>query len=327
MEKFTFKLTTAGGVTIDDAFLAYKTLGDKSKPCILAPTCYGGKLDNTLTMIIGDNNALSPRDYFIVVVGLLGGSESSSPSTQPKPFNGPNFPKTTYEDNIRSQYKLLQYLGVNKLFAYVGFSMGAMQAYHFATIFPDKVDKIVALAGSARCSMHNWSFLEGPKSCLLASEGFNDGKYTTNPTKGTRAFGRVYSTWALCPEWFEAKNWEKAGCKSHDEYLTKNWEGGLGDWDANDLLQLIYTWQTGDIGIFHGGDYSKALQSIQADCLIMPSRTDQYFRYQDSEKEVKELKHGRLSIIESIYGHLAGGGGGTDQDADFINGEIRKFFK
>lgn len=112
------------------AKLAYWTFGSRSNPAVLLPTCYSGHLANTLPFLYSskDGNAnppFPPEKYFIIVVGLMGGGESSSPSNQPAPYDGPRFPNLMYEDNIRLQYALCtEELGISQLFAYVGFSMG-----------------------------------------------------------------------------------------------------------------------------------------------------------------------------------------------------------
>jgi homoserine acetyltransferase len=319
------------------AKVAYCTYGDSQNPAILLPTCYGGKLATTLTFLYtpgeGGSDAepiISPAKYFVIVAGLMGGGESSSPSNTPSPFNAKNFPFTSYEDNIHLQVALAKSLGVEKLFAYIGFSMGGQQAYHISTLYPDFVERFVCIAGSARTSWHNYSFLEGPKAALINSVDFKDGDYTADDpcTRGTKAFGRVYSTWALSQEWFRQKSWETLGYGSLEEYLKGRWEGGLGIWDAHDLLCLLRTWQDGDITKYHpedGGDLSKTLGRIKAKGLIMPSRTDLYFPPEDSMEEVKHLRDGKLVIIESIWGHLAGGGGGTKEDCEFIKTEVGKF--
>ena len=309
------------------AKLAYWTFGDVKNPAILMPTCFGGNLATTTPNLYQDGDdghqaPISTTKYYVIVVGLLGGGESSSPSNQPSPFNGANFPRTTYEDNIRLQKALCDHIGVKKLAAYIGFSMGGQQAYHMATLFPDFVERICVLAGSARTSWHNWSFLEGPKAALVNSIDFHDGHYTQPVTRGQRAFSRVYSTWALCPEWYRQKCWERQGYQSLEDYLQANWNG---KGDANDLLRLTWTWQHGDITLYHPedkGDLAKALARIQARCIIMPSRTDQYFPPEDSEMEVKHLKNAKLEVIESIWGHLAGGFGGPAEDKEFIEKEV-----
>ncbi|KAJ7209766.1 Alpha/Beta hydrolase protein [Mycena pura] len=314
--------------------LAYRTFGDPKNPAVFIPTCYGGKLDSTLTFLYvpaKDGTPAVLKNHFVVVCGLLGGSESSSPSNSSEALRGPRFPAVTYEDNIRLQYALCRALGITKLAAYIGFSMGGQQAYHMATIYPDFVSRIVVLAGSARTSWHNWSFLEGPKAALVNSVDFHDGHYQTPVTRGTIAFSRVYATWALSQAWFRERSWETRGFSDLETYLRVAWEGGLGKWDANDLLCMLQTWQNGDISKFgpeeERGDLALALARIKAKALVMPSRSDFYFPPEDSEEEVKHLEHGELKVIESIWGHFAGGGGGTKDDDEYIKREVQRFME
>ena len=310
------------------AKLAYWTFGSPSDPAVLLPTCYGGTLASTLPLLYSDPDPVFPTDkYFIVVTALLGGGESSSPFNTPAPYDGPRFPKVTYEDNIRLQYALCKELGVEKLKAYIGFSMGGQQSYHMAALYPDFVEHVVCIAGSAKTSAHNWCLLEGPKHALIMSEDFKGGEYRDQtPLKGQRAFSRVYSTWALSQGWFREKSWEALGFKSLEEYLEAYWSGEKSD--ANGLLALLWTWQQGDIGLYHsedGDDLGKALARIKAKALVMPSRTDMYFPPEDSEYEVKHLKSGELKVIETVWGHVAGGGSGTKDDTEFMKKEIKRF--
>jgi len=284
------------------ARLAYCTYGDSSNPAVLMPTCYGGKLATTSPFLYNKKSCQHPDSvppfphdkYFIIITGLLGGAESSSPSVPPsKEWAGADFPKVTYEDNIHLQKALCDKLGVKKLLLYTGFSMGGQQTYHMSVLYPEFVERMACLAGSARTSYHNFSFLEGPKAALVASSDYHGGRYyekgLKNATQGTQAFGRVYSTWALDQEWFRQKCWEKeesGSCKTLEEYLQTHWAEGLGSWDANDLLCLLWTWQNGDVASYNEskkegegkrfpareGDLKKALNSIKAKCLIMPSR-------------------------------------------------------
>ncbi len=308
--------------------LAYCTFGSPDRPAVLMPSCYGGKLASTLPFLYATADPVL-ADCFIIVCGMLGGAESSSPSNAHPTMRGPKFPRVTYEDNIRLQHALCLALGIRdgRLRAYIGFSMGGQQAYHMAVLFPDFAEHVVAIVGSARTSAHNWSFLEGPKAALTASADWHDGHYTSPATKGTRAFARVYSTWALNQAWFRARCGEKAGFATLADYLDAVWDGGLGAWDANDLLCMLHTWQDADISL-HGpvkGDLPSALASIKAKVLVMPSRTDLYFPPEDSMEEVRQLKRGELRIIESVWGHIAGGGGGTKDDIEFIRAEVRRF--
>ncbi|KAL7281530.1 hypothetical protein ACG7TL_004847 [Trametes sanguinea] len=330
------RFRVAGGV-LPDAVTAYRTYGEPGNPCIVFPTCYGDAGLLGQDYMIGTDKALDPTKYFIVTLALFSNGESSSPSNTPAPYNGPYFPAVTYEDNIRAQYAVLtKALNVARAHCVIGFSMGAQQAYYWAVMYPEFVEKYVAICGSARTSEHNKCFLEGPKAALVNSKDFNDGHYTGEPQFGIRAFGRVYSAWAYGQAWFRRHGYLMNGLYSSlDDFLRAEWEGGfLGTWDANDLITLLHTWQTGDVslvakqGNISGAEdtaFADALVGIKAKGLIMPCKTDLYFPPEDSENEVNLMKNSaKLVVIDSVWGHMAGGGS-NPQDDEFILTEVRRF--
>lgn len=111
-------------------------------------------------------------------------------------------------------------------------------------------------------------------------------------------------------------------------------EAGYANWGADDLITKARMWQMADIGETKKGmvtalggkpgvdeHLADALSSIQAKVLLMPCRTDQYFPPEDSEIEMKHLKHGTLHVIESTWGHIAGGGANPD-DTAFMDAKI-----
>jgi homoserine acetyltransferase len=303
--------------------LAYRTSGTPDLPAVLIPTCFSGRLRNTFTWLYTSEDSNTPpvlANYFVIVVGMLGGSESSSPSNAHLSIRGLNFPKVSIADNVHLQHSLCLALGVRKLAAYIGNSMGGLQAYHIGVIYPEFVERLVVLTGAASVSWHNISFLDGPKAALVNSVDFHDGHYTEPADRGTGAFGRVYSTWALSSAWFRAKKWEELGYASMSEYLEMKWEKSFRKWDAHDLLCMLDTWQRTDVSLYGPvkGDFAKALKSIKALVLVMPSRTDLYFPPEDSAEEIKHLQHGELKVIETVWGHVCGGGGGSKEDTAFI---------
>ena len=80
--------------------------------------------------------------------------------------------------------------------------------------------------------------------------------------------------------------------------------------EANDLLGMLKTWQAADISENpkFGGDFNSALGAIKARAIILPCRTDLYFRVADSELEVSRMPNAELRVIDSNLGHIAGGG-------------------
>ncbi|KJA13726.1 hypothetical protein HYPSUDRAFT_530822 [Hypholoma sublateritium FD-334 SS-4] len=304
------RFPVAGGV-LPDAITAYRTYGDISNPCIVFPTCFGAKLDSQLYMV-GKGKVMDPEKYFIVTCALFSNGESSSPSNTPVPYNGPYFPAVTYEDNIRAQYGVLQALGVQKLFAVIGFSMGGQQAYHWPVMYPNFVERYIVICGSARTSPHNRCFLEGPKAALVASKDFENGHYQKTPQFGIRAFGRVYCAWAYGQAWFREHKYTMGGLYPDlPSFMRERWEGRFVElWDANDLVTLVNTWQSGDISkIRHNGDLGICLSQITAKGLIMPSKSS-----------------GRLVVIDTIWGHTAGGGSNPVDDA-FVQAQIKAFLE
>jgi hypothetical protein len=80
--------------------------------------------------------ALDPDKYFIVVPTLFGNGVSSSPSNMPGPYGGPRFPGVTMYDNVLAQHRLLtEKFGVERIKLVTGFSMGAIQTYHWGRCF------------------------------------------------------------------------------------------------------------------------------------------------------------------------------------------------
>ena len=208
---------------------------------------------------------------------MLGNGESSSPS------NDPNFPKDIdYRDQINAQYELLtKHFGIQELEAVIGFSMGGQQTYYWACMYPDFMKFAVPICGSAKTSLHNYAFLEGPKAALMNSVDYEDGAFRAKgmkPTRGLRAFGRTYCAWAMSAPWFRQRQFEKLGFDDVEAFIRSQWEDAFESWDAEDLLILARMWQAGDVGKTRDdGDYLKALEGIKAKVLVMPSRTDTYF--------------------------------------------------
>jgi homoserine O-acetyltransferase len=283
---------------------------------ILLPTFYGGTHADVV-YLIGPDRALDPARYCIVVPNLFGNGVSSSPSTVPTPF-----PLVTVQDNVAVQHRLItEVLGVSTLQLVIGFSMGGEQAYEWACRFPSMVRRLVVLCGAARTAPHTWVFLEGLKAALGA-----DGEAITpgRATAGKRALARVWAGWGLSQAWYRERRYLQDGFGSLEEYLQAEWDQEFDTWDARDLLSMIETWQAHDVGGAGAGqrEFEAAMAAITASSLIIPASTDLYFPPEDSADEVALLRRGRLAVIESVFGHSAGGGADA-ADLAFIERKVR----
>lgn len=118
-------------------------------------------------------------------------------------------------------------------------------------MYPNVVQRILPFCSSARTSPHNYVFLEGPKSALLADPDFLDGWYYKRniyPERGMRAFARVYSGWAFSQAWFREKLYEKRhGCNGLEDWIVGKREKFWCEQDPNDLLCMLWTWQNMDL--------------------------------------------------------------------------------
>ena len=317
------------GLRIRNARLCYQTYGElnpRKDNAIVFPTFFGSQHPANEPMI-GPRMALDPGKYFIIVPNLFGNGLSSSPSNTPPPYDRARFPGMTYYDNIMCQHRLVtEQFGIERIALVCGFSMGAQQTFHWGALFPDMVERIAPWCGSARTSPHNFVFLEGVKAALRSDDAWNGGWYDRQPAKGLRAMGRVYAGWAPSQAFYRERLYLKMGFSSLEDYLVTAWEGRYLQLDANDILAMVHTWQNGDIGDnpLYEGDFVKALGSIKAKALVMPSRTDQYFPPEDNEIEVGHMPSAELRVIPSIWGHLAGGPGRNPEDTQFIDSNLKE---
>jgi homoserine O-acetyltransferase len=247
------------GKKLLNAKLAYKTYGSLNKHksnVVLLPTFYTGTHKRN-EGFFGPNRAINPEKHFIISINLFGNGLSSSPSNTPPPQDGPRFPNITLWDNVSCQHKLLtEQLNINKIALVTGWSMAGSQAYQWASQFPDMVDAILPFCASAKTSKHNFVFLEGVKAVLCADEKWNEGNYDYPPIKGLKAFGRVYAGWAFSQTFFREGLYKQLGFKTIEDLLQDWANDHVQNWDANDLLSKIATWQANDISIgpYYKGD-------------------------------------------------------------------------
>ena len=315
------------GITLTDARIVYEVHGAPNEArdnVVVWPTRFGGTHDDN-RYLIGEGMALDPSRWCVVVPNLLGNGVSSSPSNTPAPLDGPRFPPTTIHDNVVLQRRLLaEELGVDRLALVVGWSMGAQQAYEWASWFPERVPRVAALAGAAKTTPHTHVFLEGMRAALTSNEAFAQGEYERPPLIGLRAMGRAWAGWALSQAFYRAEMFRGMGYATLEDFLVRYWEGIYLKRDANNIVSMIRTWQNADLSANerYGGDFAKAMGAIEADVLVMPGRTDLYFPPEDSEHEVSLLRNGRLDVIPSVWGHYAGGGRAAE-DVAYIDRALR----
>jgi len=313
------------GGTIKAAELGWQshgTLNAARDNVIVYPCSYTATHDD-LAWLIGPDGVLDATRWFIVVPDMFSNSVSSSAA------DDADFPSlVTMADNVRAQHRLLtEQFDVTSVACAYGFSMGAGQSYHWAALYPELVQRAVIVCGSARTSVHNRVFLSGLLRILEAApEHLGDGRFSAEPVAALRAFAHVYAGWGLSQDFYRERLFETAlGSPDLATFLKTDWEDSFGANRAANLYAAALTWQEADISTSYGGDLPRALASIEAKVLLMPSETDLYFRVADNAAELEHLRRGTLTPIPSIWGHRAGNPTTNAADQDFLSRQVRAF--
>ncbi len=139
--------------------------------------------------MVGPGKPLDTDRYHVICANVLGscmgstGPASTGPGGEPY---GMDFPVITIRDMVRAQMALLDVLGIEKLHAIVGGSMGGMQALSCAANFPERTSRVLAIATTARHSAQNIAFHEVGRQAIMADPNWQGGSYYggISPDKG-----------------------------------------------------------------------------------------------------------------------------------------------
>jgi len=141
--------------------------------------------------LVGPGLPLDTDRYFIICSNVVGGCMGSTGPSSIDPATGRpwglTFPMITIADMVRAQAMLVEALGVERLFAVVGGSMGGMQVLQWAADYPDRLFAAVCIAAAARHSAQNIAFHEVGRQAIMADPDWREGDYAAQgvrPEKG-----------------------------------------------------------------------------------------------------------------------------------------------
>lgn len=299
-----------GGV-LAVARLAYKTLGTLNAArdnAVLVPSWYTGTHRESELFMVGENRALDPGKYFIILTNLLANGVSSSPADTPPPAELGRFPNVTFHDNVRLQHMLVrEKLGIERLRLVTGWSMGAAQTFQWAAQYPEMVRAACPIAGSARTANYNKVFLLSLRRALELDPVFEGGYYQRAPVAGIKAFAAIYAGWGTSEPFFRTEAYRAFGSRSMAAHVAEFWEPFFLRCDANNLLSQLWTWENGDVSDSpaYKGNIKAALGAITARTIVLPVDNDRYFPPADLRREAKLIPHGEFRVVQSIWGHMA----------------------
>lgn len=339
---FAEPLPLKSGAQLADYTLVYETYGtldaDKSNTVLVchalnashhvAGTYEGqprseGWWDN----LVGPGKPLDTDRFFVVGVNNPGscfgstGPMSVNPATG-RPY-GADFPVVTVEDWVDAQARLLDRLGIDRLAAVIGGSLGGMQALSWTLQYPERVRHCLAIATAPNLSAQNIAFNEVARRAIVTDPDFHGGHYYAHgvvPKRGLRVARMIGHITYLSDDSMEQKFGRalrdaELGYTTQDiefqieSYLRYQGEKFSEYFDANTYLLITRALDYFDPAREHGGDLARAFAKAQARFLVVSFTTDWRFSPARSREIVKALVDTRHDVtyaeIAAPHGHDA----------------------
>ncbi|HXR57247.1 MAG TPA: alpha/beta fold hydrolase [Casimicrobiaceae bacterium] len=276
-----------------------------------------------LDFLIGPGKALDSSRYFIIATDAIGNGLSTSPSNS-RAQPGMRFPCFTVRDMVHAQYRLLtEHLGVTRVHAVVGASMGGMQALQWATSHPRFMQRIVAMTAMAKTAPWAAAVTSTARACLMADRAWTGERFDGVPERGWRAYAGLMSGLLMrTPEAIDAAA-ASGSQAAHDDLHARQRAQGF---DATDYLYQSSAYDAHDVGTTagFGGNTRAALASIVAKVLLLAPPLDLFNPVESARRAGAVIPGARFVEIPSIQGHAAAANAVRD-DSEFIDREIAQF--
>jgi homoserine O-acetyltransferase len=266
-------LKLQSGAVIRNFRLGYRTVGelsaDKSN-AVLWPTYLGGHSENLL-QYVGPANVVDTTKYFAILVDSIGDGVSSSPSNS-RPQPRMRFPEFTIRDMVESEHRLVtETLHLSRLHAVVGYSMGGIQTFEWATAYPDFMDEAIALSGSPQATSYDKLLWTAEISALELDPNWKRGNGRGPMTRGFAVYSEIDSMNVTSPSYRVAHTTPK----EFDEFLAKTKTEALGDASAAcDAIRQRQAIVSLDIPGEHGETIEQAAKRVHAKMLVFVSPED-----------------------------------------------------
>lgn len=350
VEKQTFELenfTTQGGETIPEVSVGWEAYGELNEArdnAILITHFFSGtshaagryETEGEPTgywdAIIGPGKPLDTDEYYIIASDTLVNLNAHDPNvttTGPASINpdtgepwGMDFPVVTIRDFVEVQRELLESQGIESLHAVMGASMGALQAFEWASAYPDRVERLIPVIGGGVAAPWLLATLSAWGAPIRLDANWNEGDYYDGepPTDGLKEALKLVTLNANHWEWANDtfnRDWADEGRDpAKDINARYAIEQTLDDIaaaraetsDANHLLYLVQANQAFMTG--HGDSLEEGLAAIDAPTLMLYSESDLVFA-PEGVRHTAELIEAdgtevTLETLEGDRGHLNG---------------------
>jgi homoserine O-acetyltransferase/O-succinyltransferase len=329
------------GMALDGVVVAYESYGtlsdDRTNAVLL---CHALTMDQYVASphpvtgkpgwwdrVVGPGLTIDTNRYFLICANVLGSCMGSTgPASAAPDSDGAyamRFPVVTIADMVRAQMALLDVLGIDRLHAVVGGSMGGMQALALAAHYPQRVDRALVIASAARHSAQNIAFHEVGRQAIMADPAWHGGDYAARgvvPSKGLSvarmAAHITYLSEAGLTEKFgrrlqdrDAKTFGFDADFQIESYLRHQGISFVDRFDANSYLYITRAMDYFDLAEPHGGRLADAFRGSPVRFGLISFDSDWLYPTAESRRIVQALHAAgaQASFVElsSPFGHDA----------------------
>lgn len=286
-----------GGV-VRECRVGYRTCGTLNSSrtnAVLIPTWFAGTSKDLLDLgFIGPGKMVDTDKYYAIAVDSLGNGVSASPSNCGK-HPGEQFPLYTIRDMVRSQHLLLtRHLGIKKLHAVAGISMGGMQAFQWAVSYPDFMRRVVSVSGTPHMTSYDklvWTSELAIITTLMKRKAGN--------AEIMKAVAPIHQVFVWTPGYrVSATETDK-----FDDYLAGA-EKMLQSYNAADWASQLRAMLSHNIAESSPGGLETAAKKINSKMLIIGNDPD-YAVYSGPSKEIASRLGARTVMLHGSCGHFS----------------------
>ncbi|MBW8783593.1 MAG: homoserine O-acetyltransferase [Novosphingobium sp.] len=314
---------TYGRLDADNAntiLIFHATTGDQHVASINPRTGKPGWWDR----MVGPGKPIDTDRFFVLCANVLGGCMGSTGPSSLAADGAPyamRFPVITIRDMVRAQVALLDSLGIERLHAAAGGSMGGMQALSLAANWPDRVERVLAIAATATMGAQNIAFQEVGRQAIMADPNWQGGHYY-GTGKAPDAGLAVARMAAHITYLSEASLTEKFGRRLQDRtqksfgfdadfqvesYLRHQGLSFISRFDANSYLYITRAMSYFDLAEEHGGRLAEAFAATTARFCVVSFDSDWLYPTEVSRRLVHGLNAAGAPVsfveLSAPFGH------------------------
>jgi homoserine O-acetyltransferase len=275
---------------------------------------------------IGPGKAFDTDKYFVICSNVIGGCQGSTGPSSVNPGTGKpyglSFPVITVGDMVRAQAQLMDHLGIDKLMAVAGGSMGGMQVLQWTVDYPERVLAALPIATTARHSPMLIAFSEVGRQAIYADPNWNAGDYYDGPRPNTglalaRMIGHITY---LSEQSMQSKFGRRLQKREHfgfefdtdfaiESYLQYNGRRFTDRFDANSYLYITKAMDYFDLCNGHGSLVKAFANSGEITYLVISFTSDWLYPTYHAKEMVGALTTAGADVtftdLESTWGHDA----------------------